>query len=474
MLNRTAVLEHFKRISQIPRCSKQEEKICKYLLDWAKDRGLAAYTDPTGNLLIQIPATPQRENSPGIVLQAHLDMVCEKNPESPHDFNHDPIQLIEEGDWLKAKGTTLGADNGIGIALALALAEDPKISRPPLELLFTVDEETGLTGARGLEPGFFSGRTLINLDSEDDGVLTIGCAGGRDCELRLPLARQTTPDEYRHYRLTVSGLRGGHSGVDIHEQRGNANVILAQVLHKLTASFDFQLAGLQGGSAHNAIPRAAEAILALPPGSEPTLMAEIVSLTTELRKTESQEPTLVLELAETSEKARTCTQECTLKIIDLLLTAPHGVIAHSSTVAGLVETSLNFATIKERDDHLVLLFSLRSDRPAGLSALTDRLAALARLSGATFTASPGYPGWQPDYNSPLLARASQVYQTLYGIPPKIEVIHAGLECGLIGAANPGMDMISLGPTIKNPHSPEEKLDLPSLDRFCRFLSALFG
>lgn len=473
--NRQTVLAHFEKISRIPRRSGNEEAIRAFLLAWAEGRGFATKTDPAGNLLVTVPASPGREGAPTLVLQSHLDMVCEKTPASRHDFDRDPLRLYIDGDWLRAEETTLGADNGIGIALALALAEDTELAHPALELLFTVAEETGLSGAANLAPGFFSGRLLLNLDSEDEGVFTIGCAGGRDSELALDLAYAPWPADHLHLELAVSGLQGGHSGVDIIEGRGNANVILVRALAELGAGRDCHLAGLHGGSAHNAIPREASARLAVPAGAAPPLQARLAAWTEALQRAMPHEPRLALALTAMAEPGlRIYHPDLARRVLDLLLAAPDGVMAMSKQAPGIVESSVNLATIREGEGRLTVLLSQRSDKAAGLAWLVAKSEALARLAGATIETGVGYPGWAPDPASPLLLRARQVYRQLFGSEPAIEIIHAGLECGIIGAQNPGMEMLSLGPTVKNPHSPEEKLHLPSLDRFCPFLRELVG
>lgn len=472
---RDTVLANFAKISRIPRCSKDEEAIRAFLLAWAAELDFAGKTDPVGNLLITVPATSGRKSAPTVVLQSHLDMVCEKIPASRHDFNRDPLRLYTEGDWLRAKETTLGADNGIGIALAMALAEDRQLQHPTLELLFTVDEETGLSGASNLEPGFFTGRLLLNLDSEEEGVFTIGCAGGRDSELLLALEYADWPEGCQLYELTVAGLQGGHSGMDIHLGRGNANVLLARTLAELRKAVTLHLVGLHGGSAHNAIPREATARLAVPTEQADRLAAQVAEWEATLRRSYPNEPQLTISLtAKEGGPARRISPELGEKILALLQVGPDGVMAMSKEVPGLVESSVNLATIRERAGQLSVLFSQRSDKPEGINWLTAKLEGLARLTGALIITGNGYPGWPPAPNSPLLARAQQVYKEMFGQEATIESIHAGLECGIIGAQNPGLDMLSLGPTVKNPHSPEEKLYLPSLDRFCPFIRELLG
>ena len=467
------ILGIFEQISRIPRCSGQEGKISAFLTEWAQVRGFAVRADAVGNLLISVPASPGQQQAPAVVLQCHMDMVCEKTPDSGHDFAVDPLQLIYEGDWLTAANTTLGADNGAGLATALALAEDPELVHPQLEILCTVDEESGLTGASSLAAGFFTGRILINLDSEDEGVFTIGCAGGRHIELILPLHHEPAPASDPVYELRVHGLQGGHSGINIHEQRGNANTLLARLLTRLRAAMPLRLAAIEGGSAHNAIPRDAAASLVVLPADEVLLAALVAELAAGLRAEYRHEPDLAVSVQKKAEHAGpVLSRETTARVCDLLMAVPDGVMAMSKEVAGLVDTSMNFATIREQDGALSLLFSLRSVRPAGIEWLAGRIIALAALAGAGVRQGNGYPGWQPDMQSELLARARQVYQGLFRSEPVIQIIHAGLECGIIGAKYPGMDMISIGPTIKNPHSPQEALLLPTLAKIRQFTGAL--
>lgn len=472
---RQTVLANFEKISRIPRCSHQEEQIRAFLIAWAEALALDHRSDRVGNLLVIVPATPGREQAQTLVLQSHLDMVCEKTPACRHDFSRDPLRLYCDGDWLRAEGTTLGADNGIGIALAMALAEDRELPHPTLELLFTVAEETGLSGAAHLEPGFFSGRLLLNLDSEEEGVFTIGCAGGRDSELVLDLKYAEWPAGHQHLELSVTGLQGGHSGVDIHEGRGNANVILVRALAELGGGSGFQLAGLHGGSAHNAIPREASARLAVAAAITPQLQERLATWSAALRQAMPHEPNLAIGLTVAGAAGgRIYHPDLGRRALDLLLAAPDGVMGMSKVAPGTVESSVNLATIRETEGRLTIMLSHRSDKVEGLSWLVAKSAALARLAGARISTGAGYPGWVPEPTSPLLARARQVYRQLFGHEPTIEIIHAGLECGTIGAQNPGMDMLSLGPTVKNPHSPDEKLFIPSLDRFCPFIRELLS
>jgi len=470
-----AVVDHFRELSRIPRCSGHEEKAREFLQDWGRKNGFSSRTDAAGNLLVSVPASPAQEQAPVIVLQGHMDMVCEKNRDSGHDFSIDPLRLRFEGEWLQAAETTLGADNGAGLALAMALAEDHDLAHPPLELLFTVDEESGLTGASSLASGFITGKVLINVDSEDEGVFTIGCAGGRESTMVFPLRFEPFPETGLLFELKVTGLQGGHSGVNINERRGNANVLLARLLAALHGLTEIRLAAISGGSAHNAIAREASARFAAVPADEPRLTDLVRRLQERLSQEYPNEPKLRLSLQTVPETMdRVFSREITDRLIDLLQASPDGVMAMSREAPGLVETSVNFATIREKGEELHLLFSQRSDKAYGIDGLSDRISSLARLAGAGVLIGNGYPGWQPDLDSDLLARSKRIYRELFTTEPVIEIIHAGLECGIIGAKYQGMDMISIGPTIKNPHSPDEKLHLPSLEKIYRFTAALLG
>jgi dipeptidase D len=470
-----AVLANFARISAIPRPSKQEEAIRRFFCSWADQHGFPCRTDEIGNVLISVPGTARRKQAVPVILQAHLDMVCEKTPDSPHDFTRDGIAFVREGEWLHADRTTLGADNGIGLALAMTVAEDEAVTHPPLELLFTVDEETGLTGARCLRPGFFQGRTLLNLDSEDEGVFTIGCAGGKESRIALPLDYEAVPDHYCAWQVSIKGLTGGHSGVNIHEERANAIRVLVRTLLDLSRGTDLRVISLSGGTAHNAIPRDATATFFLP-GSTIENIRERLAEQRDIWQQEFARTDPHLTLAEEpflhATDNRAMTAACTRRALDLLLAMPHGVTARSTTMPGLVETSNNQAKVWVADGTMHVLSSQRSSVPSRLGAITDRIEAVARLAGAGVESGDGYPPWTPNPDSGLLETCVSLYQDLFQCEPKVEAIHAGLECGLIGNLAEGMDMISLGPTIKDPHSPQERMHVPSLDRLYQFLTAL--
>lgn len=465
------IIELFEQVSAIPRGTGREAALSAWLQEWAKGRGFARQTDEVGNLLIRVPASPGCEAAPIVILQGHMDMVCEKTPESQHDFLKDPIRPVVDGEWLRAEGTTLGADNGIAIALAMALAEDDSLRRPPLELLFTVEEEVGIGGANRLKPGFAQGKILVNLDSEDEGVFIVGCAGGRTTTIRLGLWFEPLT-QWQAYRLRVAGLQGGHSGVDINKHRANANSLLARTLERIRLRVPVRVAALNGGTAHNAIPREANACVAFDSGNYEVVESILREFETTLALEYAGVETGISLSLQACEAERAVSEIGTEKLIQLLLSVPHGVADMSAGAAGFVETSNNFAKAEIRGDELHIVTSQRGTVMSRLEALTTRISAIALLAGAQVGHSDGYPSWQPDMDSALLRRSREVYQSLFGVEPKVEMIHAGLECGIIGAIFGGMDMISVGATIRNPHSPQERLHIASVGRVWQFLSAL--
>lgn len=471
------IIDTFEAISAIPRCSKNETQIAAWLMDWAKEHGYRFRSDAAGNLVIKVPASPGREDKPTVILQGHMDMVCEKTPASAHDFECDPIRVVRDGDWIHADGTTLGADNGIAIALALVLVADDAVCHPPLELLFTVDEESGLIGASKLDAALIEGRILINIDSEDEGVFTIGCAGGEETLVQLPLAYDDRPDGCDCERVVVGGLRGGHSGVDIHKLRANANRLLGRLLLRLQTLEDIRLVALSGGSAHNAIPRDASALIAFPPAHASALHATVQTGEQIFREEHADsEPNLFVrcEAAEGVLPERVVRPENAWQAIRLLNALPHGVHGMSSRVAGLVETSCNLAIVRIEKDVLEIISSQRSSAMTRLDEMTERVAAVAALAGASATRMNHHPAWAPDMSAALLKRCREVFLEMHAKEPVVEVIHAGLECGLIGDKVPGMEMISIGPNLRHPHSPDEKLNVPSVGRVYQFLAVLLA
>jgi dipeptidase D len=464
------VLNIFEQLSAIPRGSGREEQLSHWLQERAAARGFACQADDAGNLLIRVPATPGRESAPAVILQGHMDMVCEKTPDSRHDFLTDPIRFIVDGDWLHADHTTLGADNGIAIALALAVAEDANVAHPALELLFTVKEEVSLGGANLLQPGFVTARILINLDSEAEGTFIVGCAGGQITHMRLPLAFEA-PGFDAAFQLTVSGLRGGHSGVDIHRHYASANKLLARALQRLQEITPLALSGLDGGTAHNAISRQAWASFAFAAAQTEAIQQSVREFEAILNNEYSVTENDISLALEPVEPGRAANLQDSARAIHLLAALPHGVAEMSASVEGFVETSNNLARIEIVADGLQVVSNQRSTVMTRLEELTSRITAMGLLAGAEVSSEPAYPGWKPDMKSPLLKRGIEIYRDLYAVAPAVGLIHGGLECGVIGAIYPGMDMISLGATIENPHSPTERLHIPSVGRLWRYLVA---
>ena len=460
------VLENFEALNRIPRCSKNEKMISNWLVDWAKDHGFEAKQDEVFNVLIKVPATMGFENSPTLILQGHMDMVCVRGDSSNHDFSNDPIKIIQDGEWLKADNTTLGADNGIAIAMAMAFAEDTELQHPPLELLFTVDEETGLTGASKLTTDFLDGRVLINIDSEDEGYFTIGCAGGANVKIKKSFTKSDA-DGMKFIKVNISGLKGGHSGIEINEPRVNAIKVLSEILDQLS-DFNIRIYSISGGIAHNAIPSNAEVVFAINAGDLPNVLNKVLQdenqLMNKYSKIEENINIFSGEVFISDEAATAYNAEESREIINLLQNLPHGVMKMSEIVEGAVETSCNLAQISTTEDKIVLTMSLRSNVDASIDGLRNKIETIAAENNASILTSGQYPSWQPNTESELVSKCKSIYEQTFNKSPKIEVIHAGLECGIIGSKYEGMDMISLGPTIKHPHTPVEKLHIPSLER----------
>jgi dipeptidase D len=464
------VWKHFDQIRKIPRCSKHEEKIREYVVDFAKKQGLKHKVDAVGNVVIQKPATKSMEKKPTVIMQGHMDMVCEKNSDVKFDFTKDPIQLKIKGDLLTADGTTLGADNGIGLAIAFAILEDKNISHGALEVLATVDEETGLTGAFAMKSDMLTGKIFLNLDSEDFGVLTVGCAGGGDSAIELPLKMESVPGSFESIMVKVSGLRGGHSGVDIHEQRGNAIKILTRMLWEVSQNIEFCLFDIKGGDKHNAIPREAYAKLALDKKNKNTFVNALkTEEKTILDEIKPIDPNFKVEVLSTEPSKTSLDKSSQKKLLDLVYGLPHGVHQMNYDIKTLVETSTNLATVSIKENTLAIGMSSRSPVKSELQDMRDRIRTIAELAGAKVSEGSSYPGWKPDMQSKLLALCKKTFKDMFKTDPKIEAIHAGLECGIIGEKFPGMDMISIGPTLKNPHSPEEQLHISTVDKFYKYL-----
>ena len=466
------VWSHFDDILTIPRASKDEGRMRDHVLAVADRAGRGHAVDAAGNLVVRKAASAGREAAPVTILQSHLDMVQEKNADVAFDFASDAIVPRREGDHLYATGTTLGSDNGIGVAAMLAVMEAADLVHGPLELLFTIDEETGLTGAAQLDASLLSGRRLINLDSEEEGVLYVGCAGGGDMRLSLAAASAAAGDDERAVTVALTGLKGGHSGCDIHLQRGNAVCLLARALWAAHAAMPFRLARFEGGSAHNAIPREAFAtVVAGADGVErvtATLRAEFEAIREEYRPAD---PGMKLAVGDVAAADRAWEAGTTATVLRLVSSLPHGVQAMSYDIPDLVETSSNVATVKGANGSLVITTSSRSSVDAALDALRRRIRAAGELAGAEVDVRPAYPGWKPNLRSPVLGVVRGVHERALGSPPEVKAIHAGLECGIIGKKIPGMDMISFGPVIQAPHSPDERVHIGSVGRFYRLLTA---
>ncbi|MCX7973409.1 MAG: aminoacyl-histidine dipeptidase [Candidatus Aminicenantes bacterium] len=464
---------HFSEILKIPRCSGEEKAIGNYILKIAEALNLNYKRDEVGNIAVFKPAQPGTRSEKRVILQAHLDMICEKNSEVIHDFSQDPIQVKLEGEWLKAQGTTLGADNGVGVAAALAVMESDNLKHGPLEFLFTVDEETGLTGASHLKPEFIQGKLFLNLDSEEEGTFTIGCAGGGDSEIFYPLNRLESQSGTL-IEVKITGLRGGHSGLDIHLGRANAIKILARLLDIARENLPISILHVEGGSKRNAIPREALARLICDAAHYSDVIRlferEFNLIKKEYRQSEPEAQISIKQIATANEEP--LAPKSARGLINLLLALPHGVLAMHQEIPDLVETSSNLAIVKTERHGAKIICNSRSSLPSALKATRSMIRAIAETAGAEISQPPSYPGWEPNLGSPLLQVAKRVYQSIFGQTPLLKAVHAGLECGLIAEKFPDMDMISFGPTIKNPHSPEEMVYVPSVEKFWRFLSAI--
>lgn len=474
-LQPSAVWAHFATLCRIPRQSKQEDALRDHLRQWADARGLSTLVDAAGNLIVRKPASPGHEQAPGVVLQGHLDMVCQKNSDSQHDFARDPIRAVLRDGWVAAEDTTLGADNGIGVAMILALLEDPALVHGPIEALFTVDEEAGMGGAQGLAPGVLEGRVMLNLDTEEWGEFYLGCAGGMDVNVSRPGQPQAWPTGHEGWCISLRGLRGGHSGVNIHEERGNAIKLLVRVLRDLASQHPLKLVELRGGTARNALPREAFAVLALPAGLGSDLAEKLARwqslLALELAGVESG-------LSLSSTPAEPATQvlsdaEQTVWLTSLHA-APHGVRRMSQRVPGVVETSNNLGMVELKAEGGDCNFMVRSLLDSGSRALADEIVSLWALSNTAVDVSGQYPGWTPNPDSDLLKVCQRVYLREFGEASQVQVIHAGLECGIIAAKYPGIDIVSFGPTIRGAHAPGESVEVASVARTWQLFTAILS
>lgn len=470
-LEPSIVWKYFYEITQVPRPSKKEGKIIAYLLDFAKKHNLEVKKDDAGNVLITKPATKGYENLPTVILQGHVDMVCEKNNGTEHDFDKDPIETYVDGDWLKAKGTTLGADNGLGVAASLAILASDNIEHGKLECLFTVDEETGLTGAYALGKDFLTGDILINLDTEEEGELYIGCAGGKGTLATFAYKQEEVPVNQFWFKLEVKGLNGGHSGSEIHKGLGNANKILNRFLWTLSRKIHIYLAAIDGGNLHNAIAREASAIVGIPVRDKDEVVAMlnvfIAQIEDELKVVD---PNVRIEIASTDQPEFVFDDKTTYGLINAVCACPHGVLAMSQDIPGLVEASTNLASVKMKENNTIVIgTSQRSSTESLKNYAASMVNAVFTLGGAKVVHGEGYPGWKPNPNSSILEVSKQSYKKLYNVEPEVKAIHAGLECGLFLEKYPHLDMVSCGPTITDAHSPAEQVNIPSVAKWWPFL-----
>lgn len=469
-LNPELVWSYFSDILEIPRPSKKEEKILAYLKDFAKNHKLVLKQDKTGNILIRKPASGGYEGIKTVVLQSHVDMVCEKNEDSQHNFEVDPIETFIEDGWIKANGTTLGADNGIGVAIQLAILADKNIEHGQLECLFTVDEESGMTGAFGLEDDFFTGNLLINLDSEDEGEIFIGCAGGMDTLVSFPVKYNSIQGKHNYLSIQVKGLSGGHSGDDINKGRGNAIKILVGVLRDISKQVDFKLCTMKGGNLRNAIPRESKAIIAITPEKEKELLSSLKQNKNSIREEFAQEPNLSIEIDTVNPVGICLTGASQQTLLNCLFLCPNGVIEMSKEIPDLVETSTNLASINALGTkEFEIVTSQRSSIESSKQAIASQIGSVFKTAGAKVRHTDSYPGWNPNTDSEILRIAESTYKKLFKTNPIIKAIHAGLECGLFLEKNPDLDMVSIGPTIKGAHSPDERIEIESVEKFWKFI-----
>ena len=466
------VWKHFDRLAAIPRASTKEAAARDYIRGLATKLGLECVQDGVGNLVIRKPARPGREGAPMALLQGHLDMVCEKNEGTVHDFDVDPIKVIRDGDWLMAEGTTLGSDNGVGVAAALAVMESKDIAHGPLEFVFTIDEETGLTGASEFPAGLLKSKYFLNLDNEDEGTLCIGCSGGVKTTARRKVGLHAA-GAGSAWRIKVSGLKGGHSGVDIHQGRGNALRIMGGVLQVLLDRLPIEIAEVNGGSAQNAIPREAAAVVLADPSRESELRS-IVATAEAGYKTDlgGFDSGLQITVEKAERPAKVLDAADAKQTVALLASLHHGVVAMSPDVAGLVQTSTNLATLSTKGDVVEIVTSQRSAIESSMLAAARMVATVCQLAGFEVEHAGKYPGWKPEPNSDIVRKLQEVHQKLFGEPAKLIAMHAGLECGVIGEKYPGMEMVSFGPTIVGPHSPNERVKISSVQSFWNYLKAV--
>lgn len=472
-LTPSVVWNNFYGITRIPRPSKHEEKIRAYLLKWAEEHAVEAFTDDTGNVIMRVPATPGYENRKGVILQGHMDMVPQKNSDVKHDFLTDPIETRIDGDWLKACGTTLGADDGLGVALALAVAEDKTVKHGPIEILVTYDEETGMTGAAALKPGVLKGDILINIDSETEGELYVGCAGGVDASAEGTYAAEAVPAGWKTFKFAVKGCQGGHSGMDIILYRANANKTAARILNEVLAEEELRLVNLEGGTLRNAIPRECFATVVVK--NAEAAKAAVAKIGAVLKSEYAEtDPDMQIVFEPAADVKESITAQDTHRILNAILACPDGVERMSASVPGLVETSTNLAMVGAADGKWFVKSLLRSSVDTAKNALAERMKAAFDLAGAETTFDGAYSGWKPNPYSEILKVMKEVYLRKFGQEPKVMAIHAGLECGILSGAYPHWDMVSLGPTLLSPHSPDERAYIPSVAKVWDYLQEVLA
>ena len=475
-LNPQIVWKNFYGLTQIPRPSKHEGKVQEYLLEWGKEHGVEVFRDDTGNIIFRAPATPGMENRRGVILQGHMDMVPQKTGDSTHDFLTDPITTLIDGEWVTADRTTLGADNGIGIAMGLAVLEDKSLKHGPVEVLVTYDEETGMTGANSLKPGVLQGDILINLDSEEEGELCVGCAGGLDASADFKYRMYKTPEGHVGYKLTVKGLQGGHSGMDISLYRANANKVVARILLPLVEQFGVKVADFTGGSLRNAIPFEACAEILVPSAESRKVKALVEKIFAEVKAefAESDPGAVMLYEKQAKPAAKYIQPSVLLRAVKAMFACPSGVIRMSRTMEGLTETSINMAIVRTQKGHLTIHSLMRSAVDSAKADLAERVRCIFELAGAEITFAGGYCGWTPKLDTPMNKVMMEQFAKVYGREMKIMATHGGLECAIMGAKYPHWEMVSVGPTIKYPHSPDERVNIPSVERTWNYLKAVLG
>lgn len=465
-----AVWAHFANLCNIPRPSKKEGKAVEYAAGFGRKLGLETLVDHVGNVIIRKPATPGMEKCKGVILQGHLDMVPQKNSDVQHDFEKDPIQPFVDGEWVRAKGTTLGSDNGMGVSAALAVLEAKDIVHGPIEVLLTIDEETGMTGAFELKPGVLKGEILINMDSEDEGELYVGCAGGLNASSNVKYKEEKTPAGFAACKLSLKGLKGGHSGVDIHLGRGNANKFITRFLRAAGKKFDYRIGYLEGGNLRNAIPREAFAVIAMPSAQQDDFCKFVKEFAGIIGKEfRITEPDMTFACENTQVPSLVMEKDFQKRFVNAVFATPNGVARMSDAMPGLVETSNNLAVVKAENGEAKVLCLLRSSVDSAKDGLADRIAGIFELAGIDISFEGSYPGWKPNPDSAILKTMKGIYEKKFGKVPDIKAIHAGLECGIIGGVYPNFDMVSFGPTIRYPHSPDEKVHIESVNKFYTFL-----